>query len=243
MLYDPARKWAASAICREEDDKLFFASGGGLPDRKPAAKVQATWDQAKEICAMCPVLKQCQRDTLGEEHGVYGGWDPHERYLIRKKLAKAVNGWPRERRLAWAKEIYRLRAEGALWKDIQTFTGITKGAGELLVRIWERHLEERQEAPEVVEIPAPDPAEKKPFPDRAGQRDAWVRHVGGSISDAWYRGQTADGAYIHVTTFSGRGQVHKWFLAEDVHLYRPQAVVILNYKARPDDDRGHDLTA
>lgn len=243
MLYDPERRWAAGAICREEDEHLFWAASGGLPDRKPVPKTQALYDQAKEICHQCPVLKQCQRDTLGEEYGVYGGYDPHERYLIRRKLTKAIPGWPLQRRLAWAREIHRLREGGALWKDIQTFTGITKSAGELLVRIWERHLEERPEAPTVVEVPAPEPADKRPFPDRPGRRHAWVRHRGGAMSDAWYRGQTADGKYVNVTTFSGRGQVHKWFPAEDVHLYRPQAVVILNYKARPQDDRGHDLTA
>ncbi|MFF9268585.1 WhiB family transcriptional regulator [Streptomyces rochei] len=242
VLYDSARRWVASAICREEDDKLFFAAAGGLPDKKPARAAQALYDQAKEICQDCPVLRQCQRDTLGEEYGVYGGRDPHERYLIRQKLAKAVKGWPLQRRLAWAEEIHRLRADGMLWKDIQTFTGITKSAGELLVRIWDQHLEE-QEAPEVVEIPTPEPVAKKPFPARPGRRHAWVRHTYGAMSDAWYRGQTADGKWVYMTTFSGRGQVHKWFPADDVHLYRPQAVVILNYRARPDDQRGHDLTA
>ncbi|MGW2169181.1 WhiB family transcriptional regulator [Streptomyces sp. NPDC001705] len=242
MLYDPARKWAPMAICREEDEHLFWAAAGGLPDRKPAEKAQAKFDQAKEICRLCPVLKQCQRDTLGEEYGVYGGWDPHERYLIRKKLVKSIPNWPRQRQLAWAEEIHRLREEGQLWKDIQTFTGITKSAGELLCKIWEDHLAERPDRPEVVEIPAPEPAAKKPFPDRPGRRHAWVRHTYGAISDAWYRGQTADARWIYVTTFSGRGQVHKWFPAEDVQLYHPQAVVILRYKARP-DEREHDLTA
>ncbi|MFJ4622137.1 WhiB family transcriptional regulator [Streptomyces sp. NPDC088812] len=78
---------------------LFF-SPGGQPNRKPVKSTQQRWDQAKEICAMCPVRTQCARDTLGEEYGVYGGLDEHQRYLIRRKLPRVIGKWPWARRLA-----------------------------------------------------------------------------------------------------------------------------------------------
>jgi hypothetical protein len=249
MLYDPHRKWAPRAICREEDAKFFFADAG-QPNRKPAAKVQTRWDQAKEICRMCPVFTECQRDTLGEEYGVYGGRDQYERFLIRREMTKAIRRWPEGRRMAWAQEIYQLRQAEVRWSAIQTRTGLPESAAKLLVRIWEEHLERQPKAVEpsegtIVDLPLPEPEDEDqghpPFPDKSGRRDAWVRHRG-VVSDAWYRGETPDGAWINVTTQAGRGQVHKWFPAKDVHLYRPSAVVILNYKARPDEQQ-HDLTA
>ncbi|MFG2681365.1 WhiB family transcriptional regulator [Streptomyces sp. NPDC048392] len=57
------------------------------PRQEAVPKTEALYDQAKAICRDCPVLKQCRRDTLGEEYGVYGGWNPRERYLIRQKPA------------------------------------------------------------------------------------------------------------------------------------------------------------
>jgi hypothetical protein len=243
VLYDPHRRWAHRGICRWEDRALFFAEGG-MPNRRPAENVQKLWDQAKEICAMCPVLAECQRDTLGEEYGVYGGRDPYERWRIRKVMNRSIVRWPEERRLAWAKEIYFLRKElGMGWRAIQTRTGMPESAAQTLYALWKDRLAEEKEKAakaDIIDLDLPEPEAAKPdFPERPGRRHAWVRN-NGLIADGWYRGETPDGQWINLTVFSGRGQVHKWFRKDDVHLYRPQAVVILNYAERPDD---HDLTA
>lgn len=243
VLYDPQRKWGPRAICGPEDAKLFFAQGG-VPTTKPGPKVAAKWEAAKGICRMCPVIKECRRDTLGEEYGVWGGLDQYQRVQIRRALPKAIDGWPESQRLRWAKEVYELREAGLLWRTIQTQTGLTQQAGEKLLNIWLKRLEERGTDGEVVDLPLPEEETDKgrtPFPDKPGRRDAWVRHRGG-VSDAWYQGETPDGKWVRVTTTAGRGQVHKWIAADDVHLYRPQAVIILNYAGRPDDAE-HDLTA
>jgi WhiB family redox-sensing transcriptional regulator len=235
VLYDPHRRWAPRGICRWEDRELFFAEAG-MNNRRPAAPVQALWDQAKEICSMCPVLRECRRDTLGEPYGVFGGLDSFERYQIRRHLTRAIRTWPEERRLKWAREIYRLRKAKMHWRTIQTQTGIPQSAGELLVEVWEEHLKQVGKQGQVVDLELPDlPKEPSPFPDRRGRRHAWVRHRG-IVSDAWYRGETPDGEWVAVTTEAGRGQVHKWVHKDDVHLYRPQPVVILNYVGRPDHD-------
>jgi hypothetical protein len=244
VLYDPHRKWAPRGICRQEDSKLFFADAG-QPNRRPSKVTKRVWDQAKEICAMCPVQAECRRDTLGEEYGVFGGLDQYERYQMRRALSKAVKTWPRERQLAWGEEMQTLRQTGMNWMAIQIRTGLPCAAGEFLLGVWKEHLATLPaDTPAVVDLPLPEPAEteKRPFPDKAGRRHAWIRHRG-IVADAWYRGETPDGRWIYVTTESGRGQVHKWVSRDDVHLYRPQAVVILNYRARPDDEQEHDLTA
>ena len=233
VLYDPHRRWGPRGICRWEDRNLFFAPGGQA-DRKPGPKVQARWDQAKELCAMCPALAECRRDTLGEEFGVFGGLDQHQRYLIRRQMKAAVMRWPEARRMAWAREMYRLRQAGLRWSVIQTQTGIPQGAGELLIALWKEHLEGQAEATAIVDLELPEP-ESPGFPGRPGRRHAWVRHRG-LVSDAWYRGETPDGEWINCTTTAGRGQVHKWFRRTDVRIYQPQAVVILNYANRPDRD-------
>jgi hypothetical protein len=240
MLYDPHRKWGPYGICREEDAQYFFAPGG-LPDRKPTEKTQAAWDQAKEICQMCPVLAQCRRDTLGEEYGVYGGLDQYQRFQVRMALRKAVRRWPQERRRAWGRELQTLREMGLKWSGIHSRTGLPQSAAEWLLKEWLAEQPAPQPTATVVDLPLPPLREETPFPPENGRRDAWVRHRG-VVSDGWYRGETADGQWINVTTHAGRGQVHKWFHKDDVRLYRPQAVVVLNYTARP-DDRDHDLTA
>lgn len=244
-LYDPHRKWAPRGICRWEDRHLFF-SPGGQPNRSPAKVTQARWDQAKEICAMCPVREECRRDTAGEEYGVYGGLDEHQRYLIRRRLYRAVDNWPSSRRLAWGEEMWKLRQAELTWSQILSRTGIPAGVGEKLLAVWTAHLAEKAEnepLAEVVDLELPEPKAERlpPFPDRPGRRNCWVRHRG-IVSDGHYRGETPDGKYIQATTFAGRGQVNKWFAAEDVKLYHPVAAVILNYKARPDALEALDAT-
>ncbi|MET9385272.1 WhiB family transcriptional regulator [Streptomyces sp. NPDC002928] len=229
MLFDPHRQWAPRGICRWEDRELFFADAG-QPNRRPSKAVQAKWNQAKEICAMCPAKAECERDTLGEQYGVFGGRDQYQRFQIRMQMPKAVKAWPKERQLTWGRELHSLREHGLSWQKIQDQCGLPLGASEYLVKTWVAHLEERRKnrrtQAEIVDLPLPE--SRNAFPDRHGRRHAWVRN-NGLFSDAWYRGETADGEWINLTTFSGRGQVHKWFPKTDVRIYRPQAVVIMSY--------------
>ncbi len=191
---------------------------------------------------MCPVLEECQRDTLGEIDGVWGGLDPLERRKAREKLTKAIDGWEEPLRLEWAREIHALRGSGLKWVDIQQRTGIPAGAGEKLFALWDMVLKDAEDSPpRVVDLPLPEPEESPAgrhpaFPDRLGRRDAWVRN-NGLMSDAWYRAETPDREWIYLTVFSGRGQVLKWFPANEVWVYRPVAVVIREFTARPDEPK------
>lgn len=58
--------------CTEEDPELFFSG-----DRSHIR-------QAKEMCASCPVIKQCLRAALeNNETGVWGGTTTNERRKIK----------------------------------------------------------------------------------------------------------------------------------------------------------------
>ncbi|WP_309484604.1 WhiB family transcriptional regulator [Streptomyces himalayensis] len=235
-LYDPERRWQDRGSCRWADPEIFFAGGPQQVSKRPAKTVLAIWAEAKEVCQKCPVLQECRRDTLGEEFGVWGGLDQWDRFLLRRKLPKQAMRWPAEKRLAWGQILAECRDGGMLWKDITRQTGITLNLGEELESEWRAHHEalQKQAAAKVVDLPLPELDDRQPgFPDQPGRAHAWVRH-NGRISDGWYRGQTDDGAWFFITTYSGRGNVNKWFRAEDVRLYQPQAVVILTYERRPD---------
>jgi hypothetical protein len=211
---------------------LFFG-GAGQPGRSPSQKIQEQWNQAKTVCAQCPVLLQCRRDTLGEEYGVFGGLDENERWRVRRKLPKLAAKWPQEKRMAWARILKGMRDQGMTLRDIFTATGFSAPFTERLIE----ELEQSAEPPaEVVQLPAsPEAGQHKPdFPEVRGQRDAWVRHDT-RIADGWYVSQTADGKWFRFNCWSGRGNVRKWFAAEDVVIYRPQVPVIAEYAGRPDE--------
>lgn len=71
----PREDWRDSANCAGLDSRVFYAAGKGS-----TAQVQ----QAKRICAACPVRPQCADHAIqnGEFWGVWGGMSQQE---LRKK--------------------------------------------------------------------------------------------------------------------------------------------------------------
>lgn len=66
--------WHESAVCADEyiDPELFF--------------IAALEEEAKEICAECPVAMNCLLEALRTEAvGVWGGLTDKERKQLRKK--------------------------------------------------------------------------------------------------------------------------------------------------------------
>lgn len=247
VMYDPERKWARQAICTDARDHLLFLAEVSAINRPPPKAVQRAWDQAKEICDMCPVKMQCRRDTLGEAYGVWGGLDPFERFQIRQALTAAVKRWPLERRLRWGEELARLRDAEIVFREIQRMTGIPEAPAMHLIREWRRHLKElaEQQPAEVVELSVVevDGARKRPFPSVPGRRHLWARN-NGLVQDCWYLAQTDDGAWIYVL-IDGRGRRYssrKWIRAENAKIYNPQAVTIQEYVNRPDKPAGDKCT-
>jgi WhiB family redox-sensing transcriptional regulator len=72
--------WRHRGPCRDEDPETFFPIGSTGP---AAVQIQ----QAKAICAACPVTAECLSWALdvGEDHGVWGGLSEHERRKLRQR--------------------------------------------------------------------------------------------------------------------------------------------------------------
>jgi WhiB family redox-sensing transcriptional regulator len=75
---DPARKWAAAALCTGADPVLFFPPGD-----HPAL-------EARGVCATCPVRGQCLAYAVlaDEPFGIWGGLDHAERHTLRRQLQR-----------------------------------------------------------------------------------------------------------------------------------------------------------
>ena len=81
-ILEPAEGWLRYAACRTADvdpDEMF-------PDNS-----EAGIEHARQICAPCPVSRQCLADALrtgDNQHGIRGGLKPVERRLLAKELAR-----------------------------------------------------------------------------------------------------------------------------------------------------------
>jgi len=78
--HDDATWWRESAACRRADPELFFpisSVGRGAADAQ----------QAKSVCARCPVQPQCLAFALatGQEFGIWGGYDERELRLLQRE--------------------------------------------------------------------------------------------------------------------------------------------------------------
>jgi WhiB family redox-sensing transcriptional regulator len=70
--------WRERAACLGEDPELFFPIGTG-----PRAERQIA--EAKQVCARCPVLRQCRAFALDYAYeGVWGGTEDTERRTLRR---------------------------------------------------------------------------------------------------------------------------------------------------------------
>jgi len=79
--------WRQRAACRDEDPELFFP----VSDTGPGAR-QA--EQAKAICARCPVRELCLDYALdsGLDHGIFGGTTETERRELRRARTYPLAG-------------------------------------------------------------------------------------------------------------------------------------------------------
>ena len=83
--------WRDQASCLDFDPELFFPVGTG-----ELAVEQA--EEAKAVCATCPVLGQCRefeltpppRGGLRNEYGVFAAMTPEERHAELRRRARQV---------------------------------------------------------------------------------------------------------------------------------------------------------
>src|SRR5918999_4911580 len=71
--------WRAAAACRLADTSLFFG-----PERELVGARRLREQQAKAICATCPVIEPCRAYALvhREPYGVWGGLTERERAAL-----------------------------------------------------------------------------------------------------------------------------------------------------------------
>lgn len=81
------------AECRKlsnrELERTFWYPGPTDVRGLPGPLALQRWALAKETCRQCPLEYMCAQDFLGEDHGVWGGMDPHERSLERRRRTQA----------------------------------------------------------------------------------------------------------------------------------------------------------
>lgn len=73
--------WMQDAACAQTDPELFFPSKGEVP----------VADQARAVCAGCPVADQCLTFALRTEqrHGIWGGLTTRQRGELVKRQRRA----------------------------------------------------------------------------------------------------------------------------------------------------------
>lgn len=78
--------WHRQALCRG-NVRAFF--GPRLDSPRPSRKMRLAIMEAKNICTACPVRNLCLDFALdsGEDYGIWGGLTPHERDMVRRRLA------------------------------------------------------------------------------------------------------------------------------------------------------------
>jgi WhiB family transcriptional regulator, redox-sensing transcriptional regulator len=85
-IYDPeANAWRDQAACKGTDPALFWPESGG----------NDTKEQAKAVCATCPVQAECREHAVmfPERFGIWGGTSEDDRLILRKQY-RQDNGLP-----------------------------------------------------------------------------------------------------------------------------------------------------
>ena len=80
--------WHGNAMCRGEDIAVFFAEDG-----ERATSLERKYQEAKELCAGCPVAQHCLDYAIANniKYGVWGGSDPDERGSLRRRRQRRAN--------------------------------------------------------------------------------------------------------------------------------------------------------
>lgn len=72
-------EWQYEGSCAGLESARFFS-----PDRERGSRRSNREEQAKAVCATCPVIEQCREHALSaqEPYGVWGGMTEHERAAV-----------------------------------------------------------------------------------------------------------------------------------------------------------------
>lgn len=73
----PRPAWHEQAACRGTDPSLFYPEKGDPTD------------EAKAVCAECPVAIECFLGGLDEQYGIWGGGTLEDRRATRRERARS----------------------------------------------------------------------------------------------------------------------------------------------------------
>lgn len=237
MIVDLGKRWLDKAICTTKNPELFFTDHGQESLSNPSARVQRLWDAAKEVCAQCPVMKECARDNLGEVDGVWGGLDPAQRIQLRAQHATNIKKLQGPLKQEYMDLVWELRVNRHVSaSDTARIIGVGVATVFYLYDLerqrredLERRAEKALEAisgpveAEVIELPPPPEFPAKP----PAEGDAWVRY-GRRVVWGYYLGQTDDDQwfYLKIKLLAQEYSVC-WIKAEDIKLVKPVARNVL----------------
>lgn len=159
MIVDLHRRWLPRAKCAGMGTDHFFTDHSPQALVSPTPKLQASWDRAKEICMGCPVWKECARDCLGEQEGIWGGLDPAQRHRIRYNHGMKVRALSGPLKVEYAKLAYDLKEAENPWYEISRIMGLSQQVVTYLVRWYQDYLETGDDS-------AREPVERQPKPGR-----------------------------------------------------------------------------
>ncbi len=202
-----------------ELEKTFFFSSSQNVALTPSPKAQRAWDEAKEICIECPVFLTCRASNLGQEYGVFGGLDEHERHLLRRQTARALARASADERAAMAAYFHTRYADGLGDSPVQMAraTGYSKTAVTALIEEHQALLE--QQAPKAPEVARwRRSAEAIVWPKASPpKKDGWVWYRD-RAHGAHYVGETEDGEFLLMKAKPLTAQTTKWFPKSHVDL-------------------------
>lgn len=86
--------WQLRAACRGAPNAVFFH-----PDQERGQSRRSRDEQAKAVCAHCPVIVECRRHAIDAEepYGVWGGQDEDERRVLIARKRRESRRRPRNR--------------------------------------------------------------------------------------------------------------------------------------------------
>jgi transposase len=223
--------------CGELDPRTlettFFYPGPADVARRPGEPAKRAWEAAKEICIECPVYLRCRAERLGEEFGVWGGLDEHERHLIRRGMAARRRTADEE---SVAAEAARLHAMAAGHRGMSVHE-VARRTGVSLQRVRELLEQHEKTLAEVAKTAKPElPAWKCKvvFPaTHPPMGDGWVWRDG-LVYQAHYLAQTGDGEFFFMKLRVNRNPMRKWFPREHVSLRARIAPTIQEWAGRAD---------
>lgn len=218
-------------------EKTFFYPGPQDVARAPTPHAQRAWDAAKEVCIECPVFLLCRETAVGVDYGVVGGYDEHERHLLRRRLSRELALKSDDERAQLAAYFHARHAGGL--GDSPDVMARSTGYSDLSIKLMiseHQAVLDRQRQQRAADAADGTPTEWEDVPDfpeaSPPKADGWVWYYGRAYA-GHYMGQTEDGAYVRMKIKPARAQTTKWVPVHLVDLRSTVTPVVMDWINRP----------